>query len=150
LKPTGIMKSKKQVKERTPEKPSDREQAERVIPVIEEEIIIDKKLVKKEGIIVKKEIISEDVSVDIPLLKEHLDIQRIPLNQYLDKRPEIRYEGDTMIIPVLKEVIEKRLLLVEEIRITKTVTSETASEKITLSKQKVTVTRENGPADKQA
>jgi uncharacterized protein (TIGR02271 family) len=138
------MKNKKHEKERTFEKPSHRDPDEQVIPVVEDEIIIDKKLVRKGGITIKKEIISEDASVDIPLLKENLDIQRIPVNQYLDSRPEIRYEGDTTIIPVLKEVIEKRLLLVEEIRITKTVTRETRSEKITLSKQKVTVTKEDG------
>jgi uncharacterized protein (TIGR02271 family) len=139
-----MMKNKKHEKERTFEKPSHRDPEEQVIPVVEDEIIIDKKLVRKGGITIKKEIISEDASVDIPLLKENLDIQRIPVNQYLDSRPEIRYEGDTTIIPVLKEVIEKRLLLVEEIRITKTVTRETRSEKITLSKQKVTVTKEDG------
>jgi uncharacterized protein (TIGR02271 family) len=139
-----MMKNKKHEKERTFEKPSHRDPDEQVIPVVEDEIIIDKKLVRKGGITIKKEIISEDASVDIPLLKENLDIQRIPVNQYLDSRPEIRYEGDTTIIPVLKEVIEKRLLLVEEIRITKTVTRETRSEKITLSKQKVTVTKEDG------
>jgi uncharacterized protein (TIGR02271 family) len=145
LQPDGIMKSKKQVKERTQEKLSDGEQTEHVIPVIEEEIIIDKKLTRKGGIIIKKEVISEDASIDIPLLNEHIDIERIPVNKYLDSRPEIRHEGDTTIIPVLKEVIEKRLLLVEEIRITKTVTSETTSEKITLSKQKVTITKEDEP-----
>jgi len=34
---------------------------------------------------------------------------------------ETRYEGDTMIIPILEEVlvVEKRLLLREEIRITR-------------------------------
>jgi uncharacterized protein (TIGR02271 family) len=135
------MKSKKQSKERTPEKPPDRKDEEHVIPVIGEEVIIDKKFTRKGGIIIKKEVISEDASVDIPLSQEHLDVQRIPVNRYLDSRPEIRYEGDTMIIPVLKEVVEKRLLLVEEIRITKTVAIETRTENVTLSKERVTITR---------
>lgn len=123
--------------------PADRDQAEYVIPVIGEEIIIDKKIVRKGGIIIKKEVFSEDVPVEIPLLQEHVDIQRIPVNLYQESRPGIRYEGDTIIIPVLKEIIEKRLLLVEEIRITKTASTENLSEKVTLSKEKITIIRKD-------
>jgi hypothetical protein len=45
------------------------------------------------------------------VINEEVQIERIPFNKIVDKEPEaVRYEGDTMIIPVLKEiaVIEKK------------------------------------------
>lgn len=118
---------------------TDLGQEEYVIPVIEEEVVVGKRIVSKGGVILSKEVITEETSVETPVSTENINIERIPVNKYLESRPEIRHEGDTMIIPVLKEVIEKRLLLVEEIRITKKVTSETRQESITLSSEKVTI-----------
>jgi uncharacterized protein (TIGR02271 family) len=65
------------------------------------------------------ESIREDVGA--PLLREEVDIHRVPVNEYVDAAPPIRYEDDRVIIPVLEEVlqVEKRLLLREEVVITK-------------------------------
>lgn len=130
---------RKPAEDNTANQTTDQGKADYVIPVIEEEVIIGKKIVSKGGIIVTKEVITEETIAEVPLISEHIDVVRIPVNEYREVRPEIRTEGDTTIIPVLKEVIEKRLLLVEEIRITKNVTSETRQEKVTLSREKVTV-----------
>lgn len=130
---------RKPAEDHTPNQTTGQEKAEYVIPVIEEEVIIGKKIVSKGGIIVTKEVITEETFAEIPLSSEHIDVERIPVNEYREIRPEIRTEGDTTIIPVMKEVIEKRLLLVEEIRITKKVTSENRQEKVTLSREKVII-----------
>ena len=66
------------------------------------------------------------------------------VNKLLDKLPEaVRYEGNTMIIPVLQEitVIEKKILLVEEIHITKTSVSSTETKEVTLLKEEVKIER---------
>jgi stress response protein YsnF len=55
----------------------------------------------------------------------------------------MRYEGDTLIIPVIEEVlvVEKKLLLKEEVHITKYV-GETQQEKtVTLRSEEVSVER---------
>jgi stress response protein YsnF len=63
--------------------------------------------------------------------------------------PAVRYEGDVMIIPVLKEVavVEKKLMLVEELRVTKTKTEKTETHEIALKKEEVKVerTQSNSP-----
>lgn len=130
---------RKSTKEQIEDQTTDLDQFDYVLPVIEEQVVVGKKIVSKGGIIVTKEVLTEETSVETPVSTEHIDIERVPMNKYQESHPEIRQEGDTMIIPVLKEVIEKRLLLVEEIRITKKTTSETRHEKITLSSEKVTV-----------
>ena len=110
-----------------------------VIPVIEEEILFDKKVVKNKTLIIEKKITSAEVSVDVPLTTEHINVERVGMNQFLDSQPSVRYDGDTIIIPVTREVVVKRLLLVEEIRISKQLETKNQSEKIILKKEEVTV-----------
>jgi len=57
----------------------------------------------------------------VDVRNEEVNVERVPVNEYADTLPEVRYEGDTTIIPVIKEVavVQKRILVVEEIRITK-------------------------------
>lgn len=114
-------------------------QLNEVIPVIEEEILFDKKVVKNKTLIIEKKITSEEVSVDVPLTTEHINVERVGMNQFLDSQPSVRYDGDTIIIPVTREVVVKRLLLVEEIRISKQLETKNQSEKIILKKEEVTV-----------
>ena len=58
--------------------------------------------------------------VDEPLLHEEVSIERVPIHRFVDEAMPIRYEGDTMIVSLLEEVpvVEKRLMLKEELRIT--------------------------------
>lgn len=116
-------------------------QPDTIIPVIREDVVIGKRLVKKGKVLIEKKVNTEEISVEVPLMTEDLEIQRVPLNQYIDDSPEIRYDGDTVIIPVLKEVMVKRLLLVEEIRITKKVQKLNKTENVTIRKEEVKITR---------
>jgi stress response protein YsnF len=70
-----------------------------------------------------------------------VEVTRERLDREIDAVPETRVEGDTAIIPVVEEVmvVEKRLVLVEEIRIRQIVTSEEVSVPVTVRKQTATV-----------
>jgi hypothetical protein len=59
------------------------------------------------------------VLVDEPLFFEDVEIERVTVNRIVDQPVQTRQEGDTMIVPVLEEVvtIQKRLLLKEEVHI---------------------------------
>jgi uncharacterized protein (TIGR02271 family) len=59
--------------------------------------------------------------IEAELLREEVTIHRVPVNEYVDSPPPIRYEDDRIIVPVLEEVlvVEKRLLVKEEVVITK-------------------------------
>lgn len=112
---------------------------ERTIPVMTEEVIVDRKVVEKGGVIIEKKVTGEEISLDIALSDEKIKLERVPVNKYLDSRPENRYEGDTLIIPVIKEVMVKRLLLVEEVHITKEVRTINKQENVTLKKEEITI-----------
>ena len=57
--------------------------------------------------------------------------------------PEARYEGNTLVISVVEEVLvtEKRLVLVEEVRITGTHGTHRAPQQVSLRKETVSVER---------
>ena len=61
----------------------------------------------------------------------------------IDAMPVAQVEGKITIIPVVEEivVVEKRLVLVEEIRIRKIATSQEVSIPVTLRKQTATIER---------
>ena len=110
-------------------------------PVIEEHLNIDKKTVETGRYQIKKTVSREDFSEEIPAIHEKVNIRRVPIDKYVDNLPEIRHEGDTTIIPVLKEVIvvEKKMMLVEEIHITKTRSEVGVNVKDTLRKEHIDI-----------
>lgn len=115
----------------------------RVIPVIEEHLQVRKEVVETGRIRIGKRVYEEEQTVSTPLISEKVDVERVAVGEFVDTLPEVRYEGDTMIIPVVEEVVvvEKRLRLVEELRVTRQHIETTATEQITLRKEEVTVER---------
>ena len=111
------------------------------IPIIEEHLNINKKVVEKGKYTIRKTVNQEDYSEEVPTIHEKVDIQRLEVNQYVESMPEVRREGDTTIIPVIKEVVvvEKKLMLVEEIHITKTLQKVTVNVKDKLRKEHVEI-----------
>lgn len=113
------------------------------IPRIEETLRVEKR-VEEVIVRVRKDVYEHTEQVSIPLHTERYEIERVPINQVVEQAPEpVRYEGDTMIIPILEEevVITTRLRLKEELRITKVVNESLANEEVKLKKEEVTVER---------
>ncbi len=118
------------------------------VPVIEEQIHIGKEVIEKGKVRLQKTVHEETVQVNIPLVSEEVNVERIPMNQYIETAPPaVRYEGDTMIVPVLKEVIEKRLILVEELHVTRRQVTSQETQQVIIRKEEVTVDRD-GPQEK--
>lgn len=114
-----------------------------VIPVIEEQLQIAINEVETGVVRLTKRVTEEVQTIDTPTTKEEVTVDRVAIYQYVDTPPVIRYEGDTTIIPVLREVLvtEKKLLLVEEVHVTKRKTVEQDTQTFTLRKEEVTVER---------
>lgn len=122
----------------------DIKEEKKVIPVVEETVEVGKKVIEKAKVRVSKTVNHNIESYDIPLSSEEIVVKRVPKNELVDKVPEgIRYEGDIMIIPVLKEVavIEKRIMLVEEIHVSKYKYNKVETREITVRKEEVHVER---------
>jgi uncharacterized protein (TIGR02271 family) len=111
------------------------------IPVTEERLHVGKRLVQGERLQIHKIVHEMQEQVDVPLLSEEVEIRRVPVNRTVDAPLDVRYEGDTMVIPLLEEVVtvQKQLLLREEIHITKKRTETHQTEAVTLRREEVVV-----------
>ena len=93
------------------------------------------------GVRLQKTVSEESWRVDETLMQQVLDMKRVPVDAWVsaDSLPVQRQEGQTLIIPVLEEVlvIEKRVRLKEEIRITVRTEANQTSERIVLRKEQV-------------
>jgi len=116
-----------------------------VVPVIEERARVTRKEVPRGVVHITKHVRERVEEVDEPLFRENVHVERIPLNQVLDEPVEPRFEGDTMIIPVMEEVlvVEKRILLKEEIRVTRKREEFHDPRQVTLREEEVRIDRED-------
>jgi uncharacterized protein (TIGR02271 family) len=116
-----------------------------VIPVIQEFLKVGKETVETGKVIAVKKVLSDEKVVSGPVSHDEIDIERIPIGQYVKAAPKpFRYEGDTLVIPVVKEelVVQKRLLVVEELRITKRVIKSEFEQQVTLRREEVEIKKE--------
>ena len=117
------------------------------IPVVEETVTIDKRQTVKGVVRARTETHEDVVVVDEPTLCEQVEVERVAIDRFVDAPVAVRQEGDTTIIPVFEEVVvvEKRLKLVEEVRLTKRQTTTHQPQTITLRRQEAVVERLPGP-----
>jgi uncharacterized protein (TIGR02271 family) len=114
-----------------------------VLPVIEETLAVDTRPVETGRVRLRKVVHEREETVDPPLLREEVIIERVPINRVVEGPLPVRYEGDTMIISLLEEVlvVETRLLLTEEVRITTRRTETHTPARVTLRREDVTIER---------
>ncbi len=115
----------------------------RVIPVIEETLDVQKRQVETGGVRIIKVVHEREEVVNVPRVREEVTVERVTLNRLVDTPVSMRQEGDTLIIPLLEEVVvmEKRLMVKEELRITTRRIEEQASQQVTLRREEVVVER---------
>jgi uncharacterized protein (TIGR02271 family) len=91
------------------------------IPIVEEQVLVEKRRVPTAKVRIHKSLEEEDVVVDEPLMQEEVQVEHVPVNRYVDAPEDVRQEGETTIVPVMEEVlvVTKRLLVREELHITK-------------------------------
>lgn len=117
-----------------------------VVPVMEEELRVDKRDVVTGKIQVRTVVDSFEQVARATLEGEQVEVTRKPIGQEISNVPEQRTEGDVLIIPVIEEllVVEKRLVLKEEVHIRRRTTREDVEVPVTLRKQRALVERTQG------
>lgn len=122
---------------------SAQEELSSKIILIEERMKVDIHHIETGKVSVYKKVISEEVTQQVPLTNEQVEVKHVPFNMYVDTAPAIRYEADTTIISVVKEVlvIEKKLMLIEEIHLIKTAVTVDTPVTETLRREEAEVNR---------
>jgi uncharacterized protein (TIGR02271 family) len=119
------------------------ESSEARIPLVEERPRIDKRIVETGVITIRTTIDEHTERLTADLLHEEVGIERVPIDREVSEAPEIRWEGEVLIIPVLEErvVVQKRCVLVEELHVRRQRRHEAAEIPVALKATSVSVER---------
>jgi uncharacterized protein (TIGR02271 family) len=114
-----------------------------LIPIVEEEVRVDKREVVTGRVRIRTIVETIEETARASLDGETVEVQRVPIDRVVDVAPQVRNEGDVTVIPVVEEVVvvEKRLVLKEELHIRRHRTTESVEIPVTLRKQRAIVER---------
>jgi uncharacterized protein (TIGR02271 family) len=119
------------------------EETPQVMPVIEEQLVTGAQVAKTGSVRVEKHVERRMKRLEVPLVRESVEVQRVPINRVVETVPKSRKVGQTIIVPVVEEelIVTKRLILKEELHITKTRIRENTTREVTLEREHAEVKR---------
>jgi stress response protein YsnF len=129
-------------------------EADEVVPLVEETARIGtrERVTGRVRVSTTTDVVEELARAD--LRSDVVEVTRVPIDRPVDTAPDIRTEGDVTIVPVLEEIliVEKRLVLKEELHIRRRLATETVEVPVELRRQRAAVERipadeETGDAD---
>ncbi|HEX4260987.1 MAG TPA: YsnF/AvaK domain-containing protein [Acetobacteraceae bacterium] len=109
--------------------------------MLDERLRVGVRSVGSDRVVLHKTVRREDATAEAVLRTESLDVERIPIGRVVEAAPPVREEGDTLIVPVLEEimVVETRLVLKEELRVRRITGSRTEHRVVRLRREEVAV-----------
>lgn len=119
-------------------------QDDAVLPIIEETATLQKRERVTSRVRVQTQTSTSEELVSAALESSDVEVTRVPVDREIDAAPPVRTEGDVTIIPVIEEilVVEKRLVLREEIHLRRTTTTQSVEVPVTLRKQQAVIERD--------
>lgn len=130
--------------------PAEGGTVEAVVPLVQEEIVVGKREAVTGGVRLSKVVHERQEMVEATALREEVQVERVPVNEYVAEPLPPTVEGDQTIIPIYEEVIvvEKRLLLKEKWVITKQRHEQPHAELITRRAEEAVVERLPGDVER--
>ena len=116
---------------------------ETVLPLLAEEIGVSKQVVETGRVRITRITHQREQLIDELLAHETVEIERTRIDQHVNAIPAVREEDDTIVIPIVEEVlvVERRLFLKEEVRIRRVRSTERHQQTVTLRHHEAVVTR---------
>jgi len=116
------------------------------IPVIAEQLAVGTRSVDTgRGVRIHKTVVEQPVTIDERLAREEVEVRHVPVDRLVapEEAPTTRHDGDTLIVPILEEVlvVERRVRIKEELHITRIRREEHHQESVVLKAEQVSVER---------
>ena len=117
------------------------------LPLVEEGLNVGKSVIETGRVQVATRVEERLETVRETLRRQDVVVERVPIGRFVDTPPPPRQEGDSWIIPVVEEtlVLEKRLLLKEEVHLIRTSRLEPFEQDVTLRAMHADVQRTTTP-----
>ncbi|MFZ6178096.1 YsnF/AvaK domain-containing protein [Nannocystis pusilla] len=92
---------------------------ETVIPRLEERLRVDTRVREHGRVRIDKTVEERDQPLELDSVEDHVVSWRVPVNRPVEAPVPVRYDGDTMILPIHEEVVvvQKQLVLREELHV---------------------------------
>lgn len=128
-------------------KPGSRGDQVAAIPLVEERLSVTKRQVETGRVRVHVSVEEREETLTEHVSRDEVEVEHVPRNVRVAELPHVRLEGSTTIIPVVEEVllVEKALVLVEEIHIRRRSTAETVEIPVTVKSERARIERESTP-----
>lgn len=112
----------------------DLRQDDSSLALVEERLIVGKVENRTGAVKVSTQVETREEVVREALRSENVRIERVEIGREVSEIPKIRQEGEVVIYPVVEEilVVEKRLILKEELRISYEITTQEVDRSVTL------------------
>lgn len=110
---------------------------------VEERATVSRRSVERGRVRVIKRVVEDEKEIELPTVRESVRVERVPVGELVDVAPQTRREGDTLIVPVVDEVlvVEKRLRLREELHLHTERHAHTETRTITVRREEIEVER---------
>jgi uncharacterized protein (TIGR02271 family) len=127
---------------------TESDRPETSIPLVQEHVTVDKRVVETGRVRIHSVIDEKLVRVSEELERDDVTIERVPVNREVTELPRSREENGVLIVPILEEVVvvEKRMMLKEELHIHRDPKRERVDEAVRLRSMRAEVERIT-PAD---
>jgi len=115
-----------------------------VVPLYEEQASVAKRRIVTGRVQVSRVTNEHEQLIEETLAREQVEIERTPIGKPVQVLPSIREEGDTIIVPIVEEVliVERRLILKEEVRVRRVRSNQAHRERVRLRRQEAVITRD--------
>lgn len=104
------------------------------LPLVAESTVVTKQTVTTGRVRVSTRVEERRELISEALKHDDVVVERVEMGHVVLVAPEVRTEGDVLVYPIVEEVlvVEKRLVLKEEIRISRRTRHETVEREVTL------------------
>lgn len=116
------------------------------LPVIEERVKVDVRPAPPTSVRVRRRVVSENRVIETPVWHEHVEVERVPIDQFVDVAPEPHRDGDTLVIPCVEEVVVTRLLVREELHVRVVREQRMQRDEVTVRRHELEIERTRTPA----
>jgi uncharacterized protein (TIGR02271 family) len=137
-----------------PERPAAARGAGGVIPVLSEELVVERRARVTGGVRLHKTVAERTALVDEPVVRERVTVERVAVGRPLDdgRIPTVREVDGVLVVPVIEEqlVVEKRLVLKEELHVRRVREESRDRQEVRLLREQVDVERYEAEGGEQA
>ena len=113
----------------------------RTIPLRQEELVAHKEMRHMGDVEVRTEVEEVPGRIEVQAQREEVEVQHVPVGRVVAQREAPYHDGDVLVVPVYEEqlVVSKRLILREELRVTRVPSTETQVFEDTLRRERLVV-----------